>query len=160
MGATFTVELPMASDAAAGTPVSIDHSRRVRMSNGRSLDRCRALVVEDDEDARHLLDSILSHAGADVRMAASVDEAMRLFRAEPADIVLADLGLPGKDGYALLREIRACESGARPARVIAVTAYARPEDRHKVLMHGFDEHLPKPADPRTLIELVTKLYNR
>jgi PAS domain S-box-containing protein len=156
-GATFIVELPMTPDPALRTPVPVDDSPRVRMSDGRPLDHCRALVVEDDEDAQQLLDAVLSRAGATVRVAASVDEAMALFRTEPPDVVLADLGLPGKDGYALLREVRAYESGARRTRIIAVTAYARPEDREKVLAHGFDDHLAKPADPRTVIELVARL---
>jgi PAS domain S-box-containing protein len=159
-GATFSVELPMALELAVRTPVSIEDSPRLRVSDGSPLNHCRALVVEDDEDARQLLDAILSRAGAAVRVAGTVDEAMALFRSEPADVVLADLGLPGKDGYALLREIRACESGAQPTRIIAVTAYARPEDREKVLAHGFDDHLPKPADPRTIIDLVARLCSR
>ena len=159
-GTTFIVELPMALDVDVRTPVSIESSPRRRVSDGRPLDHCRALVVEDDEDARQLLDAILSRAGAVVRVAASVDEAMALFRTEPADVVLADLGLPGKDGYVLLREVRACESGAARTRIIAVTAYARPEDREKVLEHGFDDHLPKPADPRTVIDLVVRLCAR
>jgi CheY-like chemotaxis protein len=79
---------------------------------------------------------------------------------EPPDVVLADLRLPGKDGYVLLKEIRACESGALRTRIIAVTAYARPGDREKVRAHGFDDHVPKPADPRTIIELVARLCVR
>ena len=115
-GATFIVELPAAPDVAADRQVSGDDSPGVRMSDARPLDRCRALVVEDDEDARQLLDAVLSRAGAAVRVAASVDEAMALFTDEPFDVVLADLGLPGKDGYALVREIRASDSDAASAR--------------------------------------------
>jgi PAS domain S-box-containing protein len=159
-GATFTVELPAAPDAADGSRVSGDDARGTRMSDERPLDRCRALVVDDDEDARHLLDAILSRAGAVVRVAASVDEAMALFKSERFDVVLADLGLPGKDGYALVREIRASDSDVRRTQIIAVTAYARPEDREKVLAYGFDDHLAKPADPRRVIELIGRLCAR
>ena len=84
-----------------------------------------------------------------------------IFKAEPADVVLADLGLPGKDGYTLLRELRAFEAAGAPrARVIAVTAYARPEDREKVMAHGFDAYLPKPADLRSVIDVVSRLCAR
>jgi len=130
------------------------------MSETRPLDRCRALVVDDDEDARQLLDVVLSRAGAAVLVAASVDEAMALFKAEPFDVVLADLGLPGKDGYALVREIRATDSDVRRTQIIAVTAYARPEDRKRVLAQGFDDHVPKPADPRLVTELIARLCAR
>ena len=159
-GATFIVDLPSARDATEDLPGSSHDAAGSPMSDARPLDGCRALVVEDDEDARQVLDAMLSRAGAAVRVAASVDEAMALFTAEPADVVIADLGLPGKDGYALVREIRAQESSASRARIIAVTAYARPEDREKVLAHGFDDHLPKPADPRRVVELVARLCAR
>ena len=158
-GATFIVELP-AVQSADDRRVSGDAAPTARMSDTRPLDRCRALVVDDDEDARHLLDAVLSRAGAVVRVSASVDEAMALFKAEPFDVVLADLGLPGKDGYALVREIRASDSDVRRTQIIAVTAYARPEDRTKVLAQGFDDHIAKPADPRRVIDLIARLCAR
>jgi PAS domain S-box-containing protein len=159
-GATFIVELPAAPEAVDDRRASGDDAPGARMSDARPLDRCRALVVDDDEDARLLLDAVLSRAGAAVRVAASVDEAMALFKDEPFDVVLADLGLPGQDGYALVRAIRAADSDVRRTQIIAVTAYARPEDREKVLAHGFDDHLAKPADPRRVVDLIARLCVR
>ena len=79
--------------------------------------------------------------------ATSVDEALRIIKEERADVVLADVGLPGKDGYAFVHELRALETDDSHMAVAAVTAYARPEDRESLLAAGFDAHVPKPVEP-------------
>jgi CheY-like chemotaxis protein len=98
------------------------------------------------------------HCGADVRDAASSEAALAAINETLPDVVLADIGLPEKDGYALLNEIRAVDRG-RYVPVAAVTAYARPEDRDKLVSAGFDAHLPKPAELRSIVETVLRLWH-
>jgi PAS domain S-box-containing protein len=156
-GAAFTIDLPQmpASSPSPRDPTTV--SDRNRMSDRQPLSGRRVMVVEDDEDTRHLLNALLVRAGATVDQAGSVEDAMRQLRAQPVDAVLADVGLPGRDGYALVRELRALQTGAARTPVVAVTAYARPEDRDEALARGFDAYLAKPVDPRGMIELLTAL---
>ena len=82
-----------------------------------------------------------------------------MLKQEPADVVLADIGLPGKDGYAFVHELRSLEADDSHTAVAAVTAYARPEDRESLLAAGFDAHVPKPVEPRVLVETVRRLWH-
>ena len=154
-GATFTVELPIRSTSA--TRASQDESaaasdRQVRLSG------LKVLVVDDEEDARALLRRVLEERGATVTLAASSDEALDdLSRSRP-DVLVSDIGLPGMDGYALMRSIRTLppEYGGRtPA--IALTAYARTEDSQRAFAAGFQRHVPKPVDLGRLVSLIANL---
>jgi CheY-like chemotaxis protein len=115
------------------------------------------LVVEDDPDAREVVTTLLSRYGADVRPAASVGEAVeQVVQAQP-DVVVADIAMPGEDGYTLVRRLRAMErerGGHLP--VIAVTALASDRDRERAMREGFDEHLAKPVDPADLLDAVVR----
>ncbi|MBV9947102.1 MAG: response regulator, partial [Myxococcales bacterium] len=158
-GATFTVRLPAHTGPAAlpGRPRRESMPRIVESSSVR-LDNLRILVVDDEEDARLLVREVLAAEGAHVEMAASAEEAfdrMRLFR---PDVVVSDIGMPKVDGYAFLRRLRALppERGGRtPA--IALTAYARAEDRDRARDAGFQIHIAKPVDPLELVARVADL---
>ena len=121
----------------------------------------RILVVDDEQDTRELIRELLADAGARVDAAASADGAMRLLRAARYDALVSDIGMPGEDGYSLLRRLRAMgpgQGGATPA--VALTAYAAPEDRLRALQAGFGMHLAKPVDPAELLASIADLVLR
>ena len=119
-----------------------------------------ALVVDDEKDACELLATILTRAGARVETASSVSEALQQLDATPPDVLLADIGMPVNDGYALIREVRRREAHTEqhlPA--VAITAYARNVDRDRALAAGFDQHLSKPINPAAVLEAVLSMCN-
>jgi signal transduction histidine kinase/CheY-like chemotaxis protein len=162
-GATFTVCLPLAAEARVvpTTPAAGKLDRRTAtataspMSRLPRLDELRIVVVDDDADGRTLTSLVLSQAGATVRVAATAGEALQMVEAEEPDILVSDIGLPDDDGYALIRQIRQREveaGGFLP--VIALTGYARAEDRHRIIAAGFQAHVTKPVDPAELTAAV------
>lgn len=165
-GATFSVLLPLAVILPpAEQPAADRHPpSAARAASGAalpSLQKISLLVVDDEEDARNLLKVILSKAGAQVATAASADQALALWQQSVPDVLISDIGMPDKDGYALIREIRAlpADKGGRvPA--IALTAYTRTEDRIKAISAGFQMHLSKPADGAELMTMVASLAGK
>jgi CheY-like chemotaxis protein len=160
-GATFVVTLPVAPVPVDGH--SIDRASptgtiSLPASTGPALDGVRVLLVDDDRDSLALATAILSAARADFRTAASADEALRVFREWVPDVLVADIEMPGEDGYSLIRKIRELEP-ARGGRVpaVAVTAYGRAEDRVRTLSAGFSMHVPKPIDPSEFVTVVATL---
>jgi CheY-like chemotaxis protein/two-component sensor histidine kinase len=122
------------------------------------LSSVRILVVDDEPDAREMTSAALERCGATVVVAASAEEALAVLGRTDVDVLLADIGMPGEDGYSLMRKVRALAS-ARTASVpaAAVTAYAREDQRHEALAAGFQVHLAKPLDPYRLAQTVVKL---
>ena len=125
----------------------------------------KILIVDDEADAREMLSILLSQSGATVRVAASAAEAIALLTQLPPeqrpDILVSDIGMPGQDGYMLIRQVRALapeQGGNIPA--IALTAYARMEDRIKVLASGFQSHVPKPVEAVEFILQIANLVQR
>ena len=109
------------------------------------------MVVDDEEDARDLLFAVLSARGAIVKTVSSVALAMEELPRLRPDVIISDIGMPYEDGYSLIRRIRALppeQGGETPA--IALTAYARQEDRRHALHIGFNAYLPKPVEPHEL----------
>jgi signal transduction histidine kinase len=156
-GSTFTVTLPLSlrDGEAAGAGRSSDDDTAPAES---TLSGVRILIVDDEEDAREAMVVLLSQAGAAVEAVGSAAEAMDLLRERPPDLLLSDIAMPGEDGYALIRQVRALEAdrgGHIPAA--ALTAYATLEDRRKALLAGYNEHIPKPVDPSRLIATVASL---
>jgi len=156
-GATFTVELPALNES--GT-VAAAGPHRVEAAGSRltPLQGLRLLVVEDEPDARELLSMILQEAGAQVTAAGSAGEALAAFERLRPDGLVSDIGLPDGDGYSLIRKVRLLEGdcGTRcPA--VALTAFARAEDRSQALDCGFQAHLPKPIEPSDLTALIARL---
>ncbi len=153
-GAAFTVRLPVGEphremrspDTSSAAPPVVVSSAILR---GRTV-----LVVEDDEDARELISEALRTAGAAVVSAANAQEALERARDARPDVLVADLGLPGEDGFSLLKRIRAMYP-AMPA--VAVTAYARTTDRDRALAVGFQHYVVKPVDPSELAHIVASV---
>jgi CheY-like chemotaxis protein len=122
------------------------------VSDPEALQGVRLLVVEDDADAREMLVMVFERSGATVTTAASAEEAREAVRRATPDLLVCDIGLPGEDGYELIRKVRALEAdqGFRvPA--MALTAYAGPVHREKALAAGFDEQVSKPVVPAELV---------
>jgi signal transduction histidine kinase/CheY-like chemotaxis protein len=165
-GATFTVALPL----AAVTPESADRRHPTRPeapSSGApsaALDGVSILVVDDEPDTRELMKLVLSRSGAKVITAASAAEGLALLQSDPGiSAVISDIGMPEEDGYTFLRKVRQLPGGrGNPARLpaIALTAFARSEDRTKALVSGFQAHIAKPAEPAELIASVASLTGR
>jgi PAS domain S-box-containing protein len=159
-GATLVVELPLPGEDAPSAQKPAAAYRRLDSASSRliNLARRRILVVDDDADARDLLAQILGQAGADVTVAASADEALDVLRRWRPDVLVSDIGMPGDDGYVLMRKVRALgfEEGGQ-VRALALTAYARSEDRVLALEAGFHTHIAKPVDPLELTALIAGL---
>jgi signal transduction histidine kinase/ActR/RegA family two-component response regulator len=167
-GATFTVSLPLllpqpapiTAHAPAQTTAALA-SVGPDFAGAQELAGVRVLVVDDEADARELFAVTLSDCGAQVLSAASAAEALALLERERPDALLADIGMPEEDGYALITKVRALptERGGRTPAA-ALTAYARAEDRLRALSAGFQVHLSKPVQPAELIAVVANLAGR
>jgi CheY-like chemotaxis protein len=121
----------------------------------------KVLVVDDEPDARELVETILGQAGAEVLLATSASDALQILQGEAPDVLLSDLEMPEQSGYALIRRVRQlpAEKGGRiPAA--ALTAYARREDRTRALRAGFQMHISKPLNPMELATIVASLAGR
>jgi PAS domain S-box-containing protein len=156
-GASFTIQLPIASVALATLPdrISVPNYREQAM---QSLDEVTIVAVDDNADARAFIDRVLKLHGAKV---VSVDSGARAVEAVlqfHPDLVLCDLMMPEMDGYAVLRRLRALDDEtAKAVPVIALTAFAGAENRLKTQQAGFQVHLDKPIDPPQLIEAIYRL---
>ena len=148
-GSSFTVELPAKQEDAPRVPPP------AAAAETRTLQGVNILIVEDDADAREIIVRSVSDVGALVTAVGSAAEAMALLRNGTAtDVVVTDIGMPGEDGYAFLRELHMLPGGRLPA--IAVTAYATGEDRRRALQEGFVAHIGKPFAPVTLISTIAR----
>lgn len=163
-GATFTVLLPLAP-ARPGEPGSPPPLQPVPSSHDLAyppdLAGLHLLVVDDEADTREMLRALLEQCGARVRLAASAADAMAQLTAEPPDLLVSDIGMPGEDGYALIRKLRGLPpeaGGDTPA--VALTAYARSGDRARALLAGFNNHLAKPVEPTELLAAIVALAPR
>jgi signal transduction histidine kinase/ActR/RegA family two-component response regulator len=159
-GAQFTVTLPIA-DARRLMPVN-NRTPRAEVSpeitakvRGMNL-----LLVEDDQDSRDMLETALGIYGIKVQSAASAGDALEKIRELKPDVMVSDIGLPGEDGYDLIRKVRSLpvhDGGQIPA--IALTGYVSVQDRNLALAAGYQDHLPKPVNPNELLELLARLRN-
>ena len=163
-GATFTVRLPISAGEAQGGQAAALGERRTAASAASPmprlprLDELRILVVDDNADGRTLTSLVLTQAGASVKAVASVREALQMLEVERPDALVSDIGLPDEDGYALIRQIRQYEAehgGFLPA--VALTGYARAEDRARILAAGFQAHVPKPVEPVELTAAIATI---
>jgi CheY-like chemotaxis protein len=130
----------------------------VGLEEAPDLTGIQVLIVEDDDDARMLVAKVLEGQGAFVKAVSSSREAFEVLERERIDVLVSDIEMPGTDGYQLIRELRLRSSergGAVPA--VALTAYARTEDRLRALRAGFQLHLSKPVQPSELVTVVASL---
>jgi CheY-like chemotaxis protein len=118
-------------------------------------------VVDDDDDTRGLVTSVLEMCGAEVTAVGTAREALREVERLRPDVLVSDLGMPGEDGYWLIEEVRALPAGrGGKTPAAALTAYARAEDRLRTLRAGFQHHVTKPAEPQELVAVVANLAGR
>jgi CheY-like chemotaxis protein/anti-sigma regulatory factor (Ser/Thr protein kinase) len=157
-GATFIVCLPLRAvrDSAVS---SREHPTTGRLAVVRlpaiSLLGLKVLVVDDEPDARELVQSVLADAGAEAFTASSADEAFALVQSRRPDVIVSDIGMPERDGYQFMRDVRglgAAAGGKTPA--IALTAFARSEDRTRAMLAGYQVHVAKPIDPQELVATI------
>jgi PAS domain S-box-containing protein len=161
-GSTFTIALPMVMN------IEVDpnrrHPRAVTQEPGTErldLHGVRVLAVDDEADARHLIKRILSSCGAQVETADSGGAALRFLRKTKPHVLIMDIGMPNEDGYEVIGKVRQLkneEGGKVPA--IALTAFARSEDRRRAILNGFQMHIAKPVEPSELIAMVAGLSGR
>ncbi|MEA2605016.1 MAG: hypothetical protein QOF89_6008 [Acidobacteriota bacterium] len=117
----------------------------------------RVLAVDDDPDTLDVVAELLSLRGAEVVPAASAAEALKALERFEPDVLVSDIGMPERDGYDLIRDIRGLGHGPAELPAVAVTAYSTPEDRRRALAAGFQIHLAKPVDPGELTAVVARL---
>ena len=127
-------------------------------SRERILHDVKALVVDDESDARELLQQVLTGYGAEVRVAESANAALRVLKEWQPQILLSDISMPEVDGYSFIAQVRQIYDGAMPA--IALTANARLEDRDRALAAGYQSHLTKPVNESQLILTIAQLVGR
>jgi hypothetical protein len=163
-GASFTVALPLAvtrHEESKGQQREATKSTALMGRRRIILEQLKVLIVEDEPDARHLISRVLSDAGAQVFAAESADEGMRKLRQHRPDILISDIGMPQKDGYMFMREVRSLaedEGGKTPA--IALTAFARSDDRTRAMIAGYQVHMSKPIEPIELVATAASLVGR
>jgi CheY-like chemotaxis protein/two-component sensor histidine kinase len=158
-GATFTVELPLMVGAIEALHAPETYAQRLQTS--LSLDGISVLVVDDEADARDLLLIALRQYGADVRVAVSADDAEALLAERCPDVLVSDIEMPDVNGYDLIRRLRRSDRAElRRLPAVALTAYARTEDRMKALLAGFQTHVPKPVEPAELVTVIASLALR
>lgn len=163
LGASFIVTLPVAS---ARSTRSVSAESALKVSEERdiavpSLSGIRVLIVDDEPDVRELMAAALEQSGATVTSVGSAADALKVLSRAEVDVLLADIAMPGQDGYDLIKATRALPS-SRAARVpaAAVTACARDDERQRALAAGFQRHVPKPVQPETLVRTVATLARK
>jgi CheY-like chemotaxis protein/two-component sensor histidine kinase len=157
-GATFVVSLPLTGPAPTVESAGADTAPRPGFP---SLTGIRVLLVEDDTDGRTLIAEVLRQCGSEVVEAGSTAEALEVLDGSRVDVLVSDIGLPDQDGFHLMRTIRgrpADRGGSVPA--LAVTGFARVEDRRRALLAGFQTHVSKPVEPLELAVVVANLLGR
>ncbi len=158
-GATCVVRLPAHAAVPAlarepGKPAPALQTHRPR------LDGLAVLIVDDEEDARSLIARILRDTGAEPITASSAEEAFQHLCDARVDVLVSDIGMPGADGYSLMRRVRAeCPEHVRDLPAIALTAFARSSDRTQALNAGFHAHVSKPVEPDELLATIASLRN-
>jgi signal transduction histidine kinase/ActR/RegA family two-component response regulator len=169
LGATFRIVLPVM--ATAGETLEPGSSRQqhstqpahaANLADGEDTDLSgvKVLVVDDEPDARALIERLLSDCNAVVVTASSVPDAMRALARESPQVLISDIGMPGEDGFALIRQVRSTVDQNVAIPAIALTAYARTEDRIKAIQAGYQMHLAKPVEPVELVTMVRSLARR
>jgi PAS domain S-box-containing protein len=170
-GATFKLRLPVLSinhvPGSKSAPDDLTLTRAI-ITDGLGiecpprLDGVRVLVVDDDSDTRQMLKAVLSECQAEVITAASAAEAIKEIQQRKPDVLVSDLGMPEQDGYELIKQVRETESADHTARIpaLALTAYAKAEDRVRALSGGYQVHLAKPVEPAEFVLVVANLAGR
>ncbi len=160
-GSTFTIVLPLiplrheSGDRAHPTAVGEDIAPVAVELNG-----VRVLVVDDERDSLELVRRLLEECNAEVVLAASAEEGLRLVLEKKPDVIVSDIGMPDKDGLEMMRELRAKKIDGAKIPALALTAFARSEDRTRAMLAGYQVHLSKPVEAQELIAAVANLAGR
>lgn len=161
-GSTFVVALPISAMHSGDNPM-VEKPSFSDVDVGTielpALEGVRALVVDDQPDARALICRLIEEREGGCALAESGAEALRMLGEQEFDILISDIGMPDFDGYDLIRKVRALPGGVKNIPAIALTAYARADDRQRALLAGYQMHLSKPVEPRELIAGVASLLN-
>jgi signal transduction histidine kinase/ActR/RegA family two-component response regulator len=161
-GATFSVTLP-AHTAASDDPGAMQiptADEKPAMSRDAALTGLRILLVEDEEDSRIVIARVLQLNGAKVVAETSVADALARLESERFDLLISDIAMPEQDGYDLIKKLRETTGKSSKLPAIALTAFARQDDRHRILTAGYNAHISKPLDAPTLIAAAAKLTGR
>jgi PAS domain S-box-containing protein len=158
-GATFIVSLPLTVVHPPSVELEHEHpqSKPLDLPSSReiSLKGLNVLVIDDEPDACNLLKALLKAAGASVYLAQSADKGIEQLITKPVDVLICDIGMPEMDGYALIRRVRTLDDPQKSGvAAVALTAYARLEDRTEAIRAGFQNHLSKPVEPAELLAIV------
>lgn len=161
-GATFEVRLPVPavdpSDDSSAWARAGKEDQTDRGTNQPSLQGLHVLVVDDDDDARELVSTVLQESGARVTAASSAAQALEVLASSPVHVIVSDIGMPAQDGYSFIRRLRSeAPPAARSIPALALTAFARAEDRLRATSAGFQQYASKPIDPRALVRTVAAL---
>lgn len=161
-GATFIVKLPVASPKSIEKPSNPAEISHQGLSNYLwSLDGLRVLVVDDDPDTCDLIATVLAQYGVNVTTVSSAHQALEAIADLKPDILVSDIGMPGENGYQLIRKVRELEAeGGGKIPAVALTGFAREEDRRKAIQAGFQMHVPKPVEPAHLATVVATLVSQ
>jgi len=159
-GSTFSVAFPLAQTAAPCSCQQPELEGALPLNRAEGLAGVRVLVVDDEQDTRSLISTVIAQTGAEVTACASAGEALEKLKTWRPHILMSDIGMPGEDGYALIQKVRALPpdcGGRTPAA--ALTAYARDEDRGRALAAGYQLHIAKPFNPHELLAAVSDLQS-
>jgi PAS domain S-box-containing protein len=167
-GATFRITLPLMATVEESLvppkvrkhPAQSAEVPRVETLDAVELAGTRVLVVDDEPDSRALIQRLLQDCHAVVTTAASALEALQVLDRDVPDVIVSDIGMPGEDGFSLIRRVRALDGKIGMTPAVALTAYARIEDRVKAIQSGFQSHLSKPVEPVELVTMVESLARR
>jgi PAS domain S-box-containing protein len=160
-GATMGVWLPF---EPRETPATLDQANLMTSTldtdeTGRSLEGLRLLVVDDDPESCAMLQLILGERGASVSAAQDYESALKIFEELGPDVLISDIGMPGRTGYELVREVRQRQRGDRPTPTIALTSFTRTQDLVQARDAGFDAHCAKPLQPLQLVQTIRRLVD-
>jgi CheY-like chemotaxis protein len=156
-GATLIINLPLLRQSEFENELNFflpSATGVISNVSAQSLKEISLLIVEDDADSRELLTTILKAAGARVAAVGSAAEALEALKVSNPDVLISDIGMPGEDGYSLIRRVREINHNNNQIPAIALTAYAREEDSQKALGAGFQMHFAKPFDQSELISAI------
>jgi signal transduction histidine kinase/DNA-binding response OmpR family regulator len=165
-GSTFSVRLPLRTanlsheEEGAESTSSMTNAGRGSFLSFPVLEGLRVLVVDDEDDTRDLIATVLRRCGAEVRGCETAAEALEQCHAWSPDLLISDIGLPGEDGFSLIKKVREIEGLCGQLPAVALTAYASPEDRDRVLSAGFQMHIAKPVEPEELVTIIANVSGR
>ena len=157
-GSTFTIRLPLFEMAAVATTSGDTQPRLTRAP--QLLSGLKVLLVDDDSDTLKLMATALTKRQANVTAVSSANEAIRAITLNRPDVLVSDIAMPDEDGYGLIEKVRRLENGESEIPAVAITAYAKDEDRERALSSGFQIYLAKPVELTELISVVARAARR